>query len=223
MLLSHARAVTGGLGKPSKMPGRAYGLPAQRCIRGKRLHAISGSVCEHCYALKGRYVFGSVRAAQERRYASLGALEWVPAMTALINAECAREPWFRWHDSGDLQGVWHLRRIVRVVLATPTVRHWLPTREDDIVREYTTRARDGLELPVPPNLTIRISADTVGEGPPPTLLPTSTVHARRGDPWRDMEQLKSSVECRAYTRENTCGPCRACWSPLVKNISYPAH
>ena len=55
-----ASTIVGGLGKPSKMPGKAYGLPAKECNVGSRLRDVPGSVCETCYALKGRYVFDNV-------------------------------------------------------------------------------------------------------------------------------------------------------------------
>ena len=53
MLKKEAKEITGGLSKPSKMPGPAYNLPAQACITGAKLVQIPGSVCEGCYALKG--------------------------------------------------------------------------------------------------------------------------------------------------------------------------
>jgi hypothetical protein len=52
-----AREITGGLSKPSKMPGPAFNLPASRCITGAKLVKVPGSVCHGCYALKGRYRF----------------------------------------------------------------------------------------------------------------------------------------------------------------------
>ena len=37
--------------------------------------------------------------------------------------------YFRWHDSGDVQDLDHLRRIYEVCKLTPDVQHWMPTRE----------------------------------------------------------------------------------------------
>lgn len=35
---------------------------------------------------------------------------------------------------------------------------------------------------------------------------------------------KGSVECRAVEeRDNSCGKCRACWHPKVRNVQYPQH
>ncbi len=66
MLKKEANRITGGLSKPSKMPGPAYNLPAIRCKTGSKLRKIKGSVCYGCYALKGRYCFPNVQKALER-------------------------------------------------------------------------------------------------------------------------------------------------------------
>jgi hypothetical protein len=62
MLKKQAREITGGLSKPSKMPGPAHNLPAQACKTGAKLVKVPGSVCAGCYALKGRYRFKNVQA-----------------------------------------------------------------------------------------------------------------------------------------------------------------
>ena len=125
MLKKEAERITGGLSLPSKMPGPAYNLPAQACITGAKLVKIPGSVCAGCYALKGRYNFRNVRLALARRLESLKHPQWVFAMTVLIKGEEV----FRWHDSGDLQSVQHLKNIFEVCNKTPETSHWLPTRE----------------------------------------------------------------------------------------------
>ena len=45
MLKKEAKEITGGLSKPSKMPGPAYNLPAVNCITGAKLVKVPGSVC----------------------------------------------------------------------------------------------------------------------------------------------------------------------------------
>ena len=125
MLIKEAREITGGLSKPSKMPGPAFNLPASACITGAKLVKVKGSTCSGCYALKGRYRFKNTLTAMARRLAKLHDPRWIEAMVTLIN----QQPVFRWHDSGDLQGVWHLTNIFEVCKRTPDTRHWLPTRE----------------------------------------------------------------------------------------------
>jgi hypothetical protein len=80
MKSSEALKLVGGLSKPSKMPGWAYGIPAKECKTGKKLQNIEGSTCYNCYALKGCYVFKVVQEAQYRRLAAsstrTGSEQW---------------------------------------------------------------------------------------------------------------------------------------------------
>jgi hypothetical protein len=80
MLKKQAREITGGLSKPSKMPGPAHNLPAQACKTGAKLVKVPGSVCAGCYALKGRYRFKNVQAALNRRLQAFEDPRWVDAM-----------------------------------------------------------------------------------------------------------------------------------------------
>jgi hypothetical protein len=46
MKTKEALKLVGGLAKPSKMPGWAYGTPAKECKTGTKLRDIEGSTCE---------------------------------------------------------------------------------------------------------------------------------------------------------------------------------
>ena len=127
MKTNEALKIVGGLSKPSKMPGWAYGLPAKECKTGKKLRDIEGSTCYGCYALKGCYVFEVVQAAQYRRLEATKSASWVDAMAQLINSK--KSKYFRWHDSGDVQDLDHLMKIFEVCELSPGVKHWMPTRE----------------------------------------------------------------------------------------------
>ena len=61
MKTKEALKLVGGLAKPSKMPGWAYGIPAAECKTGKKLVDVKGSTCEGCYANKGCYIFPVVQ------------------------------------------------------------------------------------------------------------------------------------------------------------------
>ena len=117
-----AEEIVGTLSKPSKMPGYAYSTPAKRCLIGQKMRNVVGSICAFCYALKGRYVFPNVQKAMEKRFASLTNDLWVDAMTYLIGK--VKNPHFRWHDSGDLQGVWHIEKIVKIAKNLPHISFW---------------------------------------------------------------------------------------------------
>ena len=131
--------------------------------------------------------------------------EWVPAMVRAIN----NAPHFRWHDSGDIQSVRHLTKIVRVAELTPDTKHWLPTHEYKMVSTYLKKHGS-----FPENLIVRMSAAMVDGQPPKRFALTSTIHKN---------QAPIGYECPAHKQDNECKDCRACWNPEVKNISYEWH
>ncbi len=223
MTAQQATAIAGSLGQPSKMPGAAYGLDAFQCRKGGELVADPSSTCHACYARRNFYLsWRPAVAARAKRQAAIRHRYWVESMIALIlgYVEGGGEPAFRWHDSGDLHGPWHLANICAVAEATPRVRHWLPTREYDDVVAYLRAG--GV---IPPNLTVRLSAHYKGEAPivPPELahLPTSTTH-RLGEP--PPIRRKGAIVCHAIDSPvNMCRGCRACWDGRVTNVSYRLH
>src|SRR5258706_6691640 len=190
-----ASAICGSLSNPSKMPGHGYALPAQRCRLGSLLQLIPKTVCHCCYALRGRYLFPNVKAAMEKRFFSLSDPQWVEAVSTLIHQSGDR--YFRWHDSGDLQGLAHLGKIVQVCLNLPRVRFWLPTREYQTVEAY--RRMGGR---IPANLCIRYSAHLVDGLPPARYgLPTSGVHSGK------TAIPKAAYICPAPKQNMQCGNC----------------
>jgi hypothetical protein len=203
MNLKEAKEITGGLSNPNKMPGFAYNLPAWKCITGVKLQAVAGSVCAGCYAMKGRYRFPNVKDALNRRLNSLNHFQWVEAMTVLVTHYSKKVPWFRWHDSGDLQSAWHLKRIFEVCKRTPQVQHWMPTREAKILKEIKIEE-------IPKNLIIRVSSHMIDQGPVKFWPHTSTV-------------VKAGKTCPAQEQGNACGSCRQCWNKDINNVAYPKH
>lgn len=203
--LKEADAIHGGLGKPSKMPGYAYGIPAKYCKVGAKLHKVPGSVCADCYALKGRYLFPNVTEAQERRFQSLKHPLWVQAISwSIKKRKC---DYFRWHDSGDLQGMWHLINIVEVALICPDTHFWLPTRENALVSQYLSTMGS-----FPKNLVVRMSGAMLDGYAPIKFFNTSTTVSKSAD-----------ATCPAYQQGGKCGSCRSCWDPVVRNVAYPRH
>ena len=208
--VSDLESIVGGMSKPSKMPGYCYSLPARRCKVGSSLRSVKGSVCAGCYAMKGFYSFPKVAEALERRFQSLRDPRWTAAMIALIRKRSIR--YFRWHDSGDIQSVSHLRNIVLVCLATPGTRHWLPTREYRIVDDY--RLEYGA---LPENLVIRASAHMIGK-----VAPSRFEHSSMVLP-KGVETTNAGFVCPAPTQGNECRRCRACWSRNASTIAYRVH
>ena len=204
--LTVAREYVGGLSDVSKMPGRSISTSAFDCKTGSKLALIPGSVCFNCYARGGNYTrYPAVRKALDRRLAALDRPDWVPMMSRAIG----EDPFFRWHDSGDLQSVKHLDMIVQVARLPPGTKHWLPTREISFVRQW-----EKIHGAFPDNLVVRVSAPMVDGAPLKGFQNTSTVHA---------EGVPTGHTCPASLQEGKCGACRACWDPNVRNVSYPKH
>jgi len=202
MLKKEARLITGGLSKPNKMPGPSINLPASQCITGRKLVKVRGSTCAGCYALKGRYRFQNVKDAMARRLAKLHDPRWVDAMVTLVD----KQPVFRWHDSGDLQSVQHLKNIFEVCKRTPGTRHWLPTREARFLSLMDPEV-------VPKNLKIVLSDHMNDQPVAPTWWPyTSGVST-------DHKQ----VTCPAASQGNKCLDCRKCWDRGTKRVIYGKH
>ena len=200
MLKKEAREITGGLSKPSKMPGPAHNLPAAACKTGAKLVNVPGSVCAGCYALKGRYRFNNVQQALQRRLKALEDPRWITAMVTLIKDQ----EWFRWHDSGDIQSVEHLKNIFKVCKLTPETQHWMPTREAQFLKDLDPEE-------VPENLIIRMSSHMIDQGPVKQWPWTSTVTSGSGR------------TCPAPEQNNECGSCRQCWDREVDNVCYGKH
>jgi hypothetical protein len=203
--VSTANKLVGGLSAPGKMPCPSFSISAFLCKTGGLLSKIAGSVCRDCYARKNRYAMQNVQAALVRRMDVLARAladtgfraEFISAMSFLIS----RKPWFRWHDSGDLQSVAHFRLICDIARATPSTMHWLPTKEPRYVKGD-----------IPANLIVRVSAPHIDQPAPKGAAYTSTVVSD-----------KAQATCRAFERQGKCGPCRACWDVNVANVAYYKH
>ncbi len=230
MTMKEAVDIAGALGHPSKMPGYSYGISAQLCKTGGKLRGTPGSVCSGCYAMTDWYrSWRPLLQGHARRFAGLTHPQWADAMVRMISSSCTPpDNYFRWHDSGDLQGIWHLANIVEVCERTPTVHHWLPTREYEFVAGFLATGKH-----LPENLTVRLSAHMIDAEPviPEHLrdalghLPVSTVSSvsvlKSGV---QIVEGKGSIECRAVeARDNKCGECRACWERRVRSVNYPQH
>ena len=207
--LKAAQAIAGSLGKPSKMPGYAYGISAELCKTGQKLAKVTGSVCSDCYACKANYKYPSVVTAHAKRLANIGSNEWIESMILLISR--TGNNYFRWHDSGDLQSSGHLKAIVQIAHALPNVNFWLPTKEKGIL---ATAKRAGLVIP--DNLTIRLSAAMVDSDKVNKEL-TGNVSLVQ-----DKVQLQG-YHCKAPKQNGKCEDCRACWDKSIDTVVYFKH
>jgi len=124
-------------------------------------------------------------------------------MALLVTHYSRKVPFFRWHDSGDIQSVHHLKKIFNVCKLTPSVQHWMPTRE----AKFLTLMDPDV---IPKNLIIRMSSHMIDQGPVKFWPHTSTV-------------VKAGKTCPAQEQGNECGSCRNCWNKEISNVAYPLH
>lgn len=212
--------VGGQLGTTSKIPGFSYGLSVRTCRTGSLMMKCPGTICSTCYAATTAtaYNWPGVQRCLVRRFQSLDKAWWVAAMSELIrrkyakNSKRTRTKHFRWHDTGDLQTIGHLRQIVEVCRNNHSVMFWLPTKEYGIIAQWTQTGNT-----LPSNLIVRLSGVNI-DGPPPRIgkLLTSTVHDAKAPRGHSCPAAEHHSSCDAFG-------CRACWDPRVKNVSYALH
>lgn len=211
MKKAEANAVCGTLTQTSKMPCKSYSLPTEACQTGYKMAQIKGSICHSCYANKGFYraYESTIKPSQFARLDSLTNPHWVDGMVSLIG----NDSFFRWHDSGDLQGLEHLELIARVAQLTPNTRHWLPTREYAMVKQYI--AKHGA---LPKNLIVRLSAMYPDQ---PVKVPLSLQGVANVAVSNVHTDKPMGTACNAPANNGACGDCRVCWS--TETVSYALH
>jgi len=206
MLIKEAQEIAGKLTKTTKLDCKSYGLPAPHCRTGSILRSHVKTVCNKCYACKGRYIlFKEIKDAQMKRLRSITNPKWVKAMVTLISKQCSNLGYFRWHDSGDIQSMKHLLKIVKIAKQLPHIQFIIPTKEYAIVRKYFKYRT------IPDNLIIRVSAPLLGQTPLKEFEYTITVGYEKG------------FQCPAYHRGGKCNGCTACWDKSINNINYSFH
>ena len=212
MNIKQATDNVGGLSSPGKMPGYGWSISALRCNVGSRLVDVDGSVCEGCYALKGRYRFGNVKDALENRYYAWANNRelWVESMIYLMNHK-KMAPHFRWFDSGDLQGREMIDDIAKVAIHSPRIRFWLPSKEYALVKDWLK------DNDCPENLIIRVSAPMMSQNLNSFTF-TSGVYCRE-----NLHMVKKSTICPASWQENQCKDCRKCWDDGIATVNYVGH
>jgi hypothetical protein len=162
--------------------------------------------CQGCYATTGNYRFPNVRAPRDFNKQDWQREGWINDMVqALENSR-----YFRWFDSGDMYSVDLAWKIHTIMMRTPWVKHWLPTRMHKF-NKYDSVINHMMALP---NVVVRLSSDSV-TGEIINGLTTSTIFS---------DTLpEGSFECKAYQNDGKCNGCRACYDKDVSVIAYKAH
>jgi len=235
--IKQAEENVGGLSSPSKMPTYGWSISAFDCGVGSILVTQEGSACFECYARKGRYTFPNVQNALKRRlqkWKEDRAL-WRVSMIYLMNNKkgIVKSGCFRWFDSGDLQGITMLADIVEIALETPHIKHWLPTKEYQLVKDSKSY---GFCPDIPSNLILRVSHPKVGKvfnaldvacGNSPRHNSAIFEPHNFGENYQGVDRLGNPITryvfCPSSLQDNSCEDCRACWDSRIETVVYKAH
>jgi hypothetical protein len=196
------------LSKTSKLDGiMSWSLQAlDTCPASKDSNGDLVPACQGCYATTGNYRFSNVKAPREFNREDWKRDTWVSDMVQALDSS----RYFRWFDSGDMYDIRLANKILAVMIATPWVKHWLPTRMYKFIK-FQHVIDSMMELP---NVVVRLSSDSVtGEiikGETTSTIFSDTVP-------------KGAFECKAYENAGKCSGCRACYSKDVQVVAYKAH
>lgn len=162
--------------------------------------------CQGCYATTGFYQFAPAKNARAFNKEDWQRAEWIQEMVSALG----NSRYFRWFDSGDMYDVNLANKILAVMIHTPWVSHWLPTRMHKFKKyQHVIKLMQDL-----PNVVVRYSSDSV-TGEIIQGQTTSTIFS---------DQVPTgAVECQAYQHEGKCNGCRACYDKTVPVIAYKAH
>jgi hypothetical protein len=162
--------------------------------------------CQGCYATTGNYRFANVKKPREFNREDWKRDSWVSDMVQALDSS----RYFRWFDSGDMYDLKLAEKIRKVMLHTPWVSHWLPTR----MHKFPKFKRVISEMELLSNVVVRFSSDSVNgeiiQGQTTSTIFSGTVPV-------------GATECQAYQHEGKCNGCRACYDKAVPVIAYKAH
>jgi len=198
----------GHISKTSKMPCYSWSRSAFNCN-------YTDPLCiKLCYAKRHHYNYSNVKDALAKNEEIYYSEDWVKNFTMFLK-DFVDAKYFRWFDSGDLQGDLILMgKIGQIADQCPDIKFWMPTRDKEILKQYKRKVRMKLNKRHP-NLIIRLSADNVDTDPNYKLADQLGVL---------VSSVKSAIAmCKAKENGGQCGSCRVCWSDKVKEVSYYLH
>lgn len=196
------------LSKTSKLDGiMSWSLQAlETCPASRDSNGELVPACRGCYATTGNYNYPNVKAPREFNREDWKRKDWVDDMIKALDSS----RYFRWFDSGDMYDIRLANKIFEVMIRTPWVKHWLPTRMYKFDKFKTViEGMQSLD-----NVVVRLSSDSVtGE-----IIEGNTTSTIFSDTLPE-----GSFECKAYENGGKCNGCRACYDKAVPVIAYKAH
>lgn len=198
------------LSKTSKLDGiLSWSLQAlDTCPGSIASPGVLVDACKGCYATTGNYRYPNVKAPREFNRTDWERLEWVDDMVKALNDS----RYFRWFDSGDMFALGLAEKMLEVMVRTPWVKHWVPTR----MHKFPKFRKVLTDMQKLDNVMVRFSSDSVtGEFKP-------GLHGSVITPLSDTVPHGAKL-CEAYAHGGKCSGCRACWDKSIPVIAYPAH
>lgn len=198
------------LSKTSKLDNiLSWSLQAiETCPGSVGLDGALVAACSGCYATTGCYNFKGTKAVRADNKAAWQEAGWVDTMVAALK----KQSYFRWFDSGDMYSLSLAVKMYEVMVATPHVKHWLPTRMYKFAKFDAILAK----MEALPNVMVRRSSDAV-DGTFTAGLHGSTIIPA------GMPVPAGVVACTAPENDGKCNGCRACYSKDVAVVGYIAH
>lgn len=164
--------------------------------------------CAGCYATQGTYNFPGTKKVRFDNKQAWQDDAWVDTMVGALK----KQKYFRWFDSGDMYSIALALKMYEVMVKTPHVKHWLPTR----MHKFAKYQQVLTKMAALPNVMVRPSSDAV-DG---TF--TAGVHGSTILP-EGMAVPAGVKVCTAPTTNGKCSGCRACYSKDVAVVGYIAH
>lgn len=196
------------LSKTSKLDGiMSWSLQAlETCPASRDSNGELVPACRGCYATTGNYNYPNVKEPRAFNREDWKRKDWVDDMIKALDSS----RYFRWFDSGDMYDIRLANKIFEVMIRTPWVKHWLPTRMYKFDKFKTVI--EGMQSL--PNVVVRLSSDSVtGE-----IIEGNTTSTIFSD-----TLPQGAFECKAYEHGGKCNGCRACYDKSVPVIAYKAH
>ena len=218
--IKQATKNVGGLSQTDKMPSKSWGISAKECNIGSKLRASKQeTVCDGCYAFKGFMMLPTQQNAYYRRLelCKTDRKLWVLSMDYLIknHKPIKDSKYFRWFDSGDIQGADMFKDIIELANLNPDVSFWLPTKEFKLVNIFSSI--------IPSNLNVRKSHPLINAY---KMQPIKNVTASYVYEEDKLDTIPSNSKvCPATMPDSNkkCNDCRMCWDKSIESITYIKH
>lgn len=197
------------LSKTSKLGTKSWSLQAiETCPGSVGNDGALVAACSGCYATQGTYNFPGTKKVRSDNKEDWKRDTFVSEFVAALK----KDTHFRFFDSGDMYTLDLAKKMLEIMIQSPHVKFWVPTRMHKFAKFKDIIAKmNALD-----NVIVRPSSDNV-DG-----TYTKGVHRSTILPDASMADSNTFV-CKAPSQDGKCNTCRACYDKNVDVIGYIAH